>query len=193
MKIDLKEKKMKFAIAVLIIMTSVGCSPQYIRFTQELRDDVKLSDQDLKKLQYYVCPKLLIERSVSSSETKITGGKLIRKSGQLVHQVLVPKWTPGLVIYSIDRYVDVSFEKGTDIAFGVDVGESRGNYRILGTNSNGTFEVTYDGNQYRIVYEESQDCEDYKGNKTRLWIDAESLKKFKKERKVLKGLTLPED
>lgn len=142
----------------------------------------------------------MIERSVSSSERKINEGKLIRKSGKWVHQVLIPKWTPGLVVDSTDKSVDVSFKKGTNITFGADKKGRYGNYRVIYSGNSEYFndawydkKTWYDKEIYHIVYEESEDCEGYKGNIPKLWIDSESFKKLKKERKILEGRTLPQD
>lgn len=198
---------MKLIITIFVIITLAACSPQYIRFTQSLRNKVNLSDEELKQLQFYVCPDLLIQRSVLSGESNISKrGKLIIKSGRQVHEILIPKLTPGLVMYSKDGHIGVSFERGTTISFTGARKLRAGDYIPYGLDN--TPQVEYDGNKYDVLLtEKDQECQGYDGaayngydkitqsyigKEARLWIDAESFMKFQKERTTLEGLRLPE-
>ncbi|MCY0963702.1 hypothetical protein [Parathalassolituus penaei] len=184
-------------VAVAASLLLAGCATtapknDYVRFTQEFRDNEGFTSEHLNKLQFYVCPELVIERELTTTETGISSGRLIRKQGRTVNQVVIPKWTPGLVVRSNENYVAVSFEEGTALAFGVEKGKYTGDYAPLGKNAEKGFEVLYDGNWYYMIDPEKQDqdCQGQQYPEARLWIDTDSLNNVITERKVLKGRTL---
>lgn len=182
------------ALAGLLLTGCATTAPknEYTRFSQEFRDNEGFTDEHLRKLQFYICPELILERELTTSETGISSGRLIRKQGRTVNQVVIPGWTPGLVVHSADNYVAVSFEEGTALAFGVEKDRYTGDYAPLGKNTDKGFEVLYDGNWYYLIDpdQNNKQCQGQEYPEARLWIDSGSLNNVITERKVLKGRTL---
>lgn len=174
------------------LLLSACATPDYIRFTQEFRDSEGFTEQDIKHLQFFVCPELVIEREVRLNEKGIKSGRLISKQGRMINQVVIPAWTPGIAVNSADHYLAVSFEEGTALAYGVERGVFSGDYAILGKNGEAGFQVMYDGAWYDMVElgEDDHQCEGSNFGEARLWIDAASLKEVTTRRKVLKGRTI---
>jgi hypothetical protein len=179
-------------LPVCTLLLTACASPDYIRFSQEFRDAEGFEDSHLRKLQFYVCPELVIERELTLSETGITSGRLIRKQGRMINQVVIPKWTPGVAVNTSENYLAISFEEGTALAFGVEKNVYTGDYAPLGKNEDKGFQVMYDGAWYYLIdpKDDDRECKGTNFNESRLWIDADSLKEVTTNRKVLKGRTI---
>jgi hypothetical protein len=179
---------MRTIVSASCLLLLTACSHQsYIPFTQELRYSEGFNNADLQQLQYYVCPPFRAERQFRMVEKNISSGKLIRRQGQLVHEVVVPSWTPGVAVQVDENFMAVSFEEGTALTFGVEQGVAQGDYTSLGRNKDNHFQVYYDGEWYYTVDNQATECEGQLYSQPRLWIDADSLKEKTTERKVLQG------
>ncbi|MFL0807304.1 MAG: hypothetical protein K6L60_08465 [Oceanobacter sp.] len=166
-----------------------ACStPHYIPFTQELRYAEGLSEADLQRLQYYICPPLKMARAVEVTEKNINDGRLIRRQQQNLEEVVVPAWTPGIALQNSEHHLTVSFEEGSYFHFGVEQGKSSGYYTPLGREFEGLFKIPYGSKLYDMDLSESYECESDNYTQPRLWIDAASLNNKTHQRKVLQGL-----
>lgn len=169
-------------------LLSACSTPHYIPFTQELRYAEGLSEADVQRLQYYVCPPLRMERGVEITGNDIDDGRLIRRQQQNFEEVFVPAWTPGIALQNSEHHLSISFEEGTYFHFGVEQGKEAGYYTPLGREFEGLFKIPYDGKLYDMDLSQSYECEEGDYTQARLWIDASSLSDKTLERKVLQGL-----
>ena len=182
---------MRITTSCLLLSTALlsACTTtQYIPFTQELRYSEGLSENDLQRLQYYVCPPLQMERAVELREKNIADGRLVRRQQQNLEEVVVPAWTPGIALQSSEHHITISFEEGTYFHFGVEQGKGTGYYTPLGREFEGLFKIPYNGKLYDMNLSQTYECEESEFTQSRLWIDAASLSDKTKERKVLQGL-----
>lgn len=108
-----------------VLMTTVlgwtalaGCASTRIPLTQELREQHRLSPEELKNLQYYVSNTVTLRREVDSTGKQITGGhKLVLTSGKTVEEVVIEEGTPGVALEVGRSHIVVSFGGGADLRF----------------------------------------------------------------------------
>ncbi len=95
-----------------------GCATTRIPLTQELREQHRLSPDELKNLQYYVSNTITLRRELDSTGKQITGGhKLVLTSGKSIEEVVVEEGTPGVALEVGRTHLIVSFGAGVDLRF----------------------------------------------------------------------------
>lgn len=116
---------MKFrAIIYLVLLTFLGlfgsgCAA-YVPFTQELRNEHRLSNDDLKNLQFYNSHTITLRRELTKDSRQVTGShKLLTIAGKLVEEVVIEEHTPGVIVKADSGRLRVSFEEGTFVEFAV--------------------------------------------------------------------------
>ena len=118
---------MKIPIQFFIICCfCYACSPTLTPFTQDLYDDFRWNEQDLRQIQFYLSHDLILRKELTSGHTDIVNGEIRIVDGRKVQEVVIPKRTPGVLVYmpELDRF-GVSFEQGND-----------SNYLMFGPNPN---------------------------------------------------------
>lgn len=195
-----------FVAAAAVAMA--GCRTTMVPFTQEMREQNRLSDGELKNLQYYVSHTITLRRELEVGARQVTGNhKLVVIAGKNIEEVVVEAKTPGVCIAVGDSYLDVSFEQGTYLQFQPTRSRSlmpagggfatppdpdpfhqrpssppprglfSGAYMLWAPSST----VTFMGKGFDAL-EDTPNAQ--------LLIDAESLERVVKKRKVLPGLVL---
>ncbi|MCI5058769.1 MAG: hypothetical protein MRY83_21835 [Flavobacteriales bacterium] len=135
-------------ICGLFILSS--CAPR-VPFTQTIRDENKLSDKELKKLQFYVSHDIILTKGEKKQDGQdIDDGTLVLTSGSSMDQVVIKAGTPGVVEKVIDNNkIAVSFEApGKYLVFGDPQGKN-GRYTLLAADWKKNRGVTnYGGNSF---------------------------------------------
>lgn len=108
---------MKFflPLSVLCITLFASCSPRYTYFTENLYEKQKWSQEDLKRIQFYVSEPIVLSRTISDDKSKITEGKILIVNGKRVQQIVIKERTPGVLVFipKEDRFA-ISFEADDD-------------------------------------------------------------------------------
>ena len=93
------------------IIALTSCSPRYTYFTENLYKKQKWSQEDIKRIQFYVSEDIVLTRAISDDETSITEGKIRIINGRKVQQVIIRERTPGVLVLmpDEDRFA-ISFE-----------------------------------------------------------------------------------
>lgn len=198
--------------AVLALGALTGCRPALVPLTQEMREQNRLTDAELKNLQYYVSHTITLRKELESGGRQVTGNhKLVVIAGKTIEEVVIEAKTPGICVGVEANRLSVAFEQGTSLTFMPQSARS--------TPAAGSFAVApeldpFPGNRPRPPQERPQglfsggymlwmepggtvpfmgksfEALDETANAT-LLIDAESLEQVRKQRKVLPGLRLP--
>lgn len=107
-----------------------SCGPNLKYFTEDLYDEYNWSDNELKRIQFYVSQDIVLYKGMSDNDTKIRDGKIRVESDRKVEEIVIRKGTPGVFIQSPkeDRFA-ISFDDG------------RGQFLMFGPNpkANGRF------------------------------------------------------
>lgn len=140
----------------LITFALASCSGPKSYFTVGVRAKVESKSIVLSKLQFYVDRDVELRRELSSTDAKVTSGKVEFENGKYIHIILLKKYTPGVCTNYYDGKVDISFELGDGkyLTFGVSNGaNSETIYQIFAQewiNSENIGKVIYDDKTYYI-------------------------------------------
>jgi hypothetical protein len=116
---------------------SVRCSPQLQPFTANTLQEVNNSEENLKKIQFYLSEDVVIYRDVTRQNGDIIAGKIKIVQGREVEEVRIPKGTPGVFLFRVkDKNFAISFDEGNDkryLTFGPNP-KRGGTYVLLATD-----------------------------------------------------------
>ena len=200
------------AVALLVLSAVTGCRT-FVPFTQEIRDQNRLSEAELKNLQYYVSSTITLRRELDSAGRQVTGNhKLLVVAGKTIEEVVIESKTPGICVGVGAHVLNIAFEQGTQIDFApmaartyapdgagfagppADLDPFPGNRgRAVEPRSGDIFSGSY------MIWVSPQSTVKFMGKafdavddtaRATLMIDAESLDQVVKQRKVLPGLRL---
>jgi len=69
-------------------------------FTDNLYADYSWSEDDLKRIQFYLSSDIILYREASSDQVGISEGKIIIRDGRKLEEIIFKKGTPGLMLFS---------------------------------------------------------------------------------------------
>jgi hypothetical protein len=102
-----------FAILSVILLTS--CGPTLSPFTARVYDEGRFTEAELKRIQFYLSEPIVLTRELRAEKAEVISGEIKLVNGQQVEQVVIPKGTPGAVLFTPDRErLAISFESGSD-------------------------------------------------------------------------------
>jgi len=135
----------------------ISCSKNLTYFTQNLYEENRWSEDELRRIQFYVSEDIVLYRTASGGSSSIEDGKIEIKDRQKVDEIVIKEGTPGTVVFipEEDKY-GVSFDdSGAFLVFGPGK-NTRGRYTLKAKrwreNRRGGI-ITYDGQEY---YTDSQ-------------------------------------
>lgn len=108
-----------FLATLAISVITSGCA-SFVPFTQELRNEHKLTGEDLRNLQFYNSHTITLRRELSHGDRQVTGThKLLVIAGKQIEEVVIEQHTPGVLVGATESTLRVSFEEGTSLEFAV--------------------------------------------------------------------------
>jgi hypothetical protein len=182
-------KKFNLLILSFLISYAFGCSSSkkitadpYEPFTIGIKERLIRDSLDLRQVQFYVDQTLVLSRVLGTEKAKVSSGVIKIENGQYINEIVIKKYTPGVCVdYSSDR-LNISFEKPNEIVFGVE-NYSKTYFSIYGANwSNGTAEIEYDGEIFRVRCENCNTASD-----ARLVVKKDELNKVELKSRNVKG------
>lgn len=191
------------AVSLTWIVLLIGCSTvrrspgELILLTGMMRKQLKLSNDDLRNLRYYLSAQLVLELRESSSAGSVVGGRLRVDSDRSEKRIIVTPQTPGKI--ETDSFADdsehehcleVSFERNKPLTFCT---HRNGPYRLIETRPRNPLKRFWDflknrprPNPQTLFLGKSWDVLD--GVEVRLLVERNSFGKFIRESQVLKGI-----
>jgi hypothetical protein len=107
------------ALSAATLSLATGCA-SYVPVTQELRNEHRLTANDLSNLQFYNSDTITLRRELARGDRQVTGTHKLRViAGKQIEEVVIDKHTPGVVVGVSEGVLRVSFEEGTFLEFGV--------------------------------------------------------------------------
>jgi hypothetical protein len=137
-------------IAILFIALAFGFSgcKNLVPYSNNLRDQFNLNESQIRKIQFYVSSDIIMQREISSANTKIESGKIKMINGRRVQEIIIPIGTKGVLTdMPRENKMLVSFEIDDNhyLSFGVNP-NANNYYTLLASNWNGSVgTVTYAG------------------------------------------------
>lgn len=168
-------------IIVLLSFVLVSCT-YYSYYAAGTRDYYALTDDDIKKVQFYNSQAFKLTREVSTLDSKkIAKGHILRsEQGKLIEEINFGALIPGVAIHSTYDQLDVSFEAGKTLPFQV-LSDNSAYYCLKMDQDNS---VLYDGARFKVDYFYSYPC---------LFIVAEDLYKVEQKTRRVEGIKLKEE
>lgn len=155
-------------------------------FTESLILTHKLTDDDLKNVQFYVAGTLNLTRNVKKEDKReIKGGKLIKTAGETIHELLIEKYTPCVCQKSSgtgsSRVLYIAFDKESVLRFT----QSSDKYQLA------TSSPLYGSGAHKVKFEGMPDeydlpASDY--SNAYLIVDLEAINDVVTNRKKLQGV-----
>ncbi|NND06916.1 MAG: hypothetical protein HKN87_11100 [Saprospiraceae bacterium] len=171
-------------LTILSVTALVSCSPNYKPFTVDLQDSYNWSEDELKKIQFYLSQEIVLQRNLSKGESVIEGGKIQVREGRRIEEIRIPEGTPGVLMFMPKpNRLAISFERGKDrfLIFGPHP-KRDGTYVLLGSDwDRRSGEVTYRGKKYRTSSQSAYAA---------LLVDLERVSKVSLARHTAKGRTV---
>lgn len=140
------------ALALFTILFS-SCGPKLRPLTQRLVDDQNWTQDELKRIQFYLSEDLVLVRELRNGNSEIRNGQVKIIDGREVEQLVFKRNTPGVFVFSPrTQRIAVSFERNDEnyLVFGPNP-KAGNRYVIMAADwdrRNGT--VTYAGKKWRV-------------------------------------------
>lgn len=140
--------------AGLFLLAFSACGPTLSPFTEQLYEQNRWSEKELKRIQFYLSENIVMRRELSGSKSEIVSGEIKMVDGRQVEEVVIRKGTPGVLLFlpDKDRFA-ISFEEGGGERFLVFGPNSKVNGRFVLLASEWkqrTGMVTYEGKKWRV-------------------------------------------
>ena len=137
------------ALALLVLsLSAAGCRSrppaELVPFTDAMRLRYQLEDKQLRELQFYLSDRIVLERVAEKGDGRVDRGRLVVRSGTVIHQILVRRGTPGVIEALNDigdsrdgHAIEVSFEPGAPLRFSA--AKAGGTYSLVDPIQRGSF------------------------------------------------------
>ncbi len=171
----------QLTVFALLALGLASCT-SYTAFTDDLYREYNWSEKELKRIQFYLSNDLVLRRELSGSQSRIERGEIKVVDGRRVEEVVFPKNTPGLMLFSPKpERLAVSFEERDNdryLMFGPNP-QANGQYVILASEWKRDYgKVTYDGRTYWV---------DARQAKTGLKVDLKKINDVRVKSRRAKG------
>ncbi len=170
-----------FAFALLGLFMLSSCSSRLTYFTQDLQNQYRWSDDELRKIQFYLSRDVVLKRELTGGSSDIVSGKIKVEDGRRIEEVVIRKGTPGAFIFSpkSERFA-VSFEDNDDnfLMFGPSPKYSDRFVVLASDWDRRSGEVTYGGKKWRVSSEAAYAA---------LLVDLRKISKVDVNSRVAKG------
>ena len=169
----------------IITLSLASCGTPTRILTQDLREQYKLSEQDLKSIQFYVSGPIVLTRYSQGAKKTTEGGELTLMKDEVLERIVIKSGTPCLIKDVVDgNRVTVSFEDGDNryLVFG-GIKRNGGNYCLQALDWGGERggKLNYGEKEYNVnSYAQG----------AFLYLKVKSLNRFKLDEQVVKGKTL---
>ena len=154
----MKKSHLFFAFALGLLMLT-SCSSRLTYFTEDLYEEQGWSQEDLKKIQFYISKDIRLKRELTGGSSEIISGKIKVEDGRKIEEVIIPKGTPGAFLFSPkENRFAVTFEaEGDDnyLMFGPSPKYSDRFVLLASDWKRRSGKVSYAGKSWRISSEEA--------------------------------------
>lgn len=139
---------------LLVLLGVSACTPTLTSFTQRLYDEYDWTEDELKRIQFYVSDDIVLNRGLTAGQSEIISGEIKVVDGREVEEVIIRRNTPGVLLFmpKENRFA-ISFEADGDdryLIFGPNP-KAGNRYALLASEwrrRGGT--VNYEGRQFNV-------------------------------------------
>lgn len=145
---------MRNLILLLALPLLLSSCKNLIPYTDSLKQQYSWSNEEVKKLQFYVSHDIVLHHELTDGSTGIVNGKIKIIKGKKVDEIIIRAGTPGILTQiPKENKMLVSFEINDDhyLSFGVNPNNNN-KYVLLASDWNkGVGNVHYAGQEYHAA------------------------------------------
>jgi hypothetical protein len=123
---------MKKIVGLLLIVVVIFSSSCRVLFTEQLRQKAENQNIDLTKIQFYNSDKIVLSRTLASSEVSLASGKVTFQNGIYTEIIKINKNTRGKCDMVGSNILNISFEIGNNRSLVFE--NNFNNYQLKPTN-----------------------------------------------------------
>lgn len=175
-------KKIIYISSLLLAMQS--CAPK-VPFTMAIQEKYKLTDTDIKKIQFYTSDDIVLYKAESASKTETTGGEVVVTNKSQEERLLIKKGTPCVV---------VKIEGKDKLYLGFDAGDGK-MLLFSGRTGNDPFKLKAEewvNNRGKLTYDGKTYYASASSASTYIEFRLKKLEQYKQKQTVVKGRKLNE-
>ena len=174
---------MRLLIFTIIAFLGVSCTPQLTPFTTSVQEQVGLSDEQLKQVQFYTSSPIVIYRQVTNSATEVISGEIKMVDGRKIEEVVINSGTPGVLLDRTENgKLVISFESGNNRHLYFGENPKRGGvYSLMAKDWEAGAKVEYDGKLYYLKPTSTR---------TVLMVSMKNLKNYQVRSRKVSGRTV---
>ncbi|HLP11484.1 MAG TPA: hypothetical protein VK177_06070 [Flavobacteriales bacterium] len=166
-----------YLLAVVLLLSS--CSPK-VAYTSYLASKYQLTEDELKKVQFYTSEDIVLYTRESSSKTGTENGTIVVSSSEAENQILIKKGTPGVMLKQV----------GTDkVYISFEVGDNK--FLVFGsTGQREPFKLqaeSWDGGRGKLSYDGKTYYASTLSGTAHLLVSIKKFQKRKSDQKVVEG------
>ncbi|MCO6459984.1 MAG: hypothetical protein J5I59_01155 [Saprospiraceae bacterium] len=90
---------LSFSVVVSLVAACGSTSRSQRVFTERLYRESGLTSDKIKHVQFYLDRDIVLYRVLKSGDTRLKEGKLIKRGGNRVEQIVLKSGTPGVVVF----------------------------------------------------------------------------------------------
>ena len=142
---------MRTSLLFLALVTLFSSCKNLVPYTSAMKNKYKWSEENIKKIQFYVSNDVILQRKLTNATTEIVQGKIKTIKGSKVDQITILAGTKGVVTsMPKDNKLMLSFEIGDDhnLSFGVNPNASDKFVLLASDWNDGMGRIHYAGNEY---------------------------------------------
>ncbi|MCB0546983.1 MAG: hypothetical protein KDD19_05300 [Phaeodactylibacter sp.] len=168
--------------AGLLMLAFSSCGPTLSPFTEQLYRQNRWSENELKRIQFYLSEDIVMRRELTGSKSEIVSGEIKMIDGRQVEEVVIRKGTPGVLLFlPEDNRFAISFEDGGKerfLVFGPNP-KVEGRYVLLASEwKRRAGMVTYEGKKWNV---------DNRSAYASLLVDLKKVNKISVESRTARG------
>jgi hypothetical protein len=140
---------MRIILVALVALFFAACAEK-APYSSKIRDDYKLTDKELRELQFHLVNDIVLTKSTKENTTILANGEIVVSESKSEDKVIFKSGTKGIFVKSLDDKIAISFEKDDEhyLLFG-----TKDNRNIFTLHANdwiaqGRGKITYFGETY---------------------------------------------
>ena len=165
-----------------ILLFFNSCGPTLTPFTNNLYKERNWSDNELKRVQFYLSRDIVMYRQLKGSKFEVVSGEVKIVDGRKVDEITIRKGTPGILLFRPkDNRFAISFEEGNDnryLIFGPSP-KAGGKFVLLASDWN--------RNKGAVSYEDKKYTVEASSAYAALMIDLKKIRKTSVKSRTAKG------
>lgn len=172
---------MRNLILFIALVAVLSSCKNLVPYTDAMKSKYGWSDEQVKKIQFYVSDDIVLHRELKHGSTEIVQGKIKTVNGKEVEEILIRQGTPGVLI-------EIPREKKMLVSFEV----SDSHYLSFGVNPNMSDKYTllasdWNAGMGMVHYSDKEYYTDPDSKYSYLLVDLRRIQKLDLKQRVAKG------